>query len=210
MFKSRRRRGSGRSSGKRRKLYWGGLLAQGNGITLDPDSVVSFWIKWPSGLRVDTVEDGVGEVEPCDETWAKCLCNSFIWLGSQSVSGLSENLGVSVTFGAITWDADVDPSRFHETISNDTFPVPSLDYTKDWIIRQPFQFCRSNQFATATTAQFQESRAQRKLPPNTGVIGLLSAVTIIADDPTVIDVNFSIDTRYLLRAGYYQPNTFSR
>lgn len=113
-------------------------------------------------------------------------------------------------FGALAFDGGAIPG-FYElgSFANGSSavapPHPFVDGDDDWIIRVPGQFVSRSgfpQFVTSSTELFEESRAMRKLPPGTGVLGVLGFINVTNTTSVIAHVDWSIDCRMALRSGY--------
>jgi len=197
------RRFSGRRrSGLRRSLRWTGALYQADNITLDAEigqaQWASAWVRWPSG-KVDPRDD---QLTPSDETLVRSIQQITVaWLGI-----LSFTPPVSICCGLIAFDGGQYPefyeaSIFQEGASFVAPPNPSFAPQEDWIIRAPFQFVSDGSFATMNSERFIESRAMRKLPPNTGVLAVL-AVDNLTASPATVTLTWSWDVRVCMKSGY--------
>lgn len=200
----RRRRSFRRGSSRKvRKVYWNGFNFAGVGQVLRPSfghgDVASFWAKWPSGtpdFGNDQI-DNEGVQTPSDETLIKVLLNGQVRLPDQAALA-----PLLVTVGLITWEART-PADFEAVITEGQIPNPAIEWSADWIIRQPYSFTLEGFFEIATTAQFQESRAMRKLPPNTGILCCVALGTPLGAVEDAITVDWIIDGRLCLKSGYY-------
>lgn len=202
-----KRHSRSRSRGSR-KTRWVGGVFQGSNIPFaagspaigSPYTWVSFWAKWPAG----EVDPQSQRVEPSDETLVRTLVRSQI-----GVLVTDGNI-LDIVVGLIAFDGGDFPN-FYEAApftSNSALvapPNPIIDADDDWIIRQPYHS------VSATGLPFQppsleervwtESRAMRKLPPNTGVLAVVAVTNVLALVP-IVSLNWNIDMRLAVRSGY--------
>lgn len=204
-FGARRHRRTSRSS---RKTYWEGAVWQGQNILFaagspfigGPYTWVSFWIRYPSG----SVDPSDLRVVPSDETLARLLIR-----GQLSVQPGTGNI-LDIVLGVLAFDGGDFPDFYEQGVftSNVSLvapPNPIVDPGDDWIIRQPIFSVTATglQFAplSVENERWTESRAMRKLPPNTGLLAVLAPVNVLDLAPTQA-LNWSFDFRYALRSGY--------
>jgi len=109
---------------------------------------------------------------------------------------------VTVVYGLIAWDS-IDPETFENVVTTGIAPNPAWAPFYDWIIRVPFTFTTTGQVEVIAAETFINSRAMRKLPPNTGVLACLGQQQPTEEGGGSTDVNFMFDVRHLLRQGYY-------
>lgn len=201
-----RRRRTGRSSRKTRWLgsLWQGLnvlMAAGSPSIGSPYQWVSFWLKWPAGSE-DPLADH--RVEPSDETLVRTLLRtSLTWQANTPDV-------YQACFGAIAFDGGDFPDFYEQGsfVSNVSLvapPNPIIDSDDDWIIRQPYANTNFTGFSFTNppleNQLWTESRAMRKLPPNTGVLAVLAVSNALSLAPTVA-LNWSLDARLAVRSGY--------
>lgn len=199
-----RRGRSGRSS---RKTRWQYAFWQG-GVTADSDLVggvynyFTFWLKWPAD-RV-TVVDAVGTpgIAPSDETVVRQLCRLNVTL-DPTTAGFRSPL--NVVFGAIGFDGGADPTPYDlATFSGGTAfrpPHPILDAHDDWMMRIPMNFLYASNQVPSLEDVFVQSKAKRKMPPGTGVLGVIGVGNVLEDD-LQSTFYWSIDWRAAVRSGY--------
>jgi len=169
--------------------------------------VISAWFKWPSGLvnfsSTDAQGSNEGAVEPSDETLVKTILSTNCTLNLQGA--LQSHFLATGVFGLICWDAspssavDIDVA----VIASGQVPNPARDMGADWIIRQPFSFTRDNFAIAPQDSIFIASRAMRKLPPRTGILGVFGYEAVLGSPETEVDFDVQIDCRMLFKSGYY-------
>lgn len=205
----RRFKRSRRTSGsKRRKTYWNTANFVGQNIDLALGDVASSWAKWPSGLFDPrfTGPTGAPQLAPSEETWTRAVVQSTTQVPVQGT--LPQTLPMQVVVGLIAWDSpnQADALSLENAVTNigsaGSAPSPTLRGDFDWIIRIPFCYIADNLFSFAADATFLNSRAMRKLPPTTGVLWCVSALQPL-DTGATTTINWSLDVRFLLKAGYY-------
>jgi len=202
------RKSARRGTTKRRKTYWNSSVFVGQGIDLTVTDVASSWAKWPSALFDPrfTGPTGAPQLSPSDETWTRGVLNQTVELPLQGV--VQEQLPCTVVVGLIAWDAasQADAESLEEVVTSiadpGSAPSPTLRGDYDWIIRTPFCFTRDSIFSFAADATFLNTRAMRKLPPTTGVLWCISALQPLDTEATTT-VGWTLDVRFLLKAGYY-------
>lgn len=200
-----RRRSRRSSSSKVRKTHWEGGLFQGN-LQFQTDLAgaytwVSFWARWPSDF-----------IEPSDATFPMPSDETLVRSIVQIAMGTTADSIVNFVYGLIAFDGGRTPD-FYETA---TFvqgsalvspPNPAVDYSEDWIIRQPIGLIGLLGEATAEYSfpmqapTFVESRAMRKLPPGTGILGVLGGINVLSSEP-VVPLRWTVDQRMAIRSGY--------
>jgi len=178
-----------------RKKYWSGHKFSASDLTIDGVDVVSSWARWPSGLR-DPESD---EVMAQDETYSRVILGGIVSLQINVVPAAHP---VTVVYGLIAWDS-IDPETFENVVTTGIAPNPAWAPFYDWIIRVPFTFTTTGQVEVIAAETFINSRAMRKLPPNTGVLACLGQQQPTEEGGGSTDVNFCFDVRHLLRQGYY-------
>lgn len=199
------RRRTGRSSRKTRwnQGVWQGLnivFAAGSQAIGSPYSWVSFWAKWPAG-HDDPVSN---HLEPSDETLVRSLMRtSLTWqAGTPDI--------YEACFGLIAFDGGDFPDFYEQGsyVSNVSLvapPNPIVDADDDWIIRQPYFNTSFTGFSftnpSLEDATWTESRAMRKLPPDTGILAVLAVTNVLSLAP-VISLNWAADFRLAIRSGY--------
>lgn len=197
-------RRSRRGSNKIRKVRWVDAHVWSNEVvTVAAGDRATWWAVWPEG----TVESQYVNLPtaPSDETLIRT-----IWWPTVSVDSPPEGQAWFVTFGFVAWDTQ-DPDAFQATFwgpSNlDGGPDPYYN-GPDWIIKHTFIVANPNSgidYAFAQVPQCTEyvtSRAMRKLPPLTGVLGVVSFHPGNALIGT-LDVTFGVASRCALKSGYY-------
>lgn len=194
-----------RSGGQRRKLNWqNGFLACRDFTLTNNFNTLTGWFKWPSGLRN---EGGGGfssqEIVPVDETLVKTIVSANVTLDLFGVTQSAAN--VVCCFGLIAWDAgpqsagDLDGALVDPLV----VPNPAADGTAEWIIRLPFCFTRDNFSIGNIASEFISSRAMRKLPPRTGILGVLGVNMPLDNSTDNCDIDATIDVRMLFKSGAY-------
>lgn len=206
----RRFRGRSAHRGRRssRKTRWVESVWQGLNIAFlagspamgSPYTWVSFWAKWPAG-KADPLSD---RLEPSDETLVRSLLRS----------SLTWDPGVADVYqaclGLIAFDGGEFPDFYENGIftSNTSFvapPHPLVEGFDDWIIRQPYFNTNFTGFSftnpSLEDSKWTESRAMRKLPPDTGILAVLGVTNVLSLAP-VIQLNWAMDCRLAVRSGY--------
>lgn len=206
-FRGRRQ---GRRQSKSRKTRWLGniwqgsnvVLAAGSPVTGTPYTWVSQWAKWPAG-SIDPQSD---RVEPSDETLVRVVQRWSLAFGS-GVGNVFQ-----VTLGTIAFDGGEFPEFYEGGIftSNSSFvapPHPIVNADDDWILRSSYFSTTGTGLAFSPTSLedgtlWCQSRAMRKLPPNTGVLLVLAINNVLDEIAPVQAINWSVDTRLAARSGY--------
>jgi len=200
MSPTRRSRRSGRSSS--RKTYWAGSQWVGNEVTFADDaSSASFWARWPSNFNdPHTVANSV---TPSDETLVRTILNMQMLTNDDIISFVTAPK--IMTFGLIAFDGGQSPD-FYDAVSfaqgaSVGPPLPASQPGEDWIIRLPMIFQQANSFQGPVATQFIESKAMRKLPPGTGLLGVLEYSDVLG---VLGETNwsFGFDIRMAFRSGY--------
>jgi len=195
----------GRSSRRpRRNVKWLGAQWAFANLTMNArpgeSQWTSFWVRWPSSA-VDQASVSQGSM-PLDETLVRTILNcQLVW---QAVAPGVTN-PVFATLGLIAFDGGQFPEFYDLTIFQEgaSFvapPNPNLENDDDWIIRLPFVFCTDGAIQQPGSNLFIESRAQRKLPPGTGLLAVLAAYSVI-DEANTPTFYFGADFRCLLKSG---------
>jgi len=202
-FRRKASRRGRRSSSSRRRVNWVASFFQGNSIVLDQPSVAVYWAKWPSGLTGDISGTG-GTILPAavDDTWIRALVEGNVKLHTHGAVPTTNT--TTVAFGLIAWDT-ANPAALEATVvGNDVAPSPVLNAGLDWLLRIPFTFVQDNFVLSISADTWINSRAMRKLPPNTGILGCLAAVDYLDTDATPIQtVSWNFDVRGAYKAGGY-------
>lgn len=203
-----RRRRSHRSSRKsNRKVYWNGFVFGGASISFRPSfgrgDVATLWAKWPSNQQdfgtSSDVEGTEGFQTPSDETLVKTLLNSEVhW----QVDNPPNDHKLTIVVGLIPWMSR-NATELEAVQTVNTVPNPAYEWSADWIIRQPYVMSLPNFYKTATTAQFQESRAMRKLPPDTGILCCIGVGDPLGGTEDEVVLDWIVDGRLCLKSGYY-------
>jgi len=172
----RRFRGRPRAAaGKRRSVKWGSAAFFGREVPLldafitTPPEVASFWFRWPSNIPDPANADNIPE----EDTWIKC----YNFFNCSSSTGGPQVPGAQFIYaGLIAWDC-IEPTIYDNAQTQGIFPSPS-DGNWDWIWRTcaPFNLLNSVQGLNTSFGAENEfhSKSMRKLPPGTGVVGLVS------------------------------------
>jgi len=205
-----RRRRSSRRSGPKRKLYWTGATFSANQIELANagfGEVMSAWFKWPSGLQdfggASATDVNEGFVTASDETLVKTILSTNCTLNLQGV--LQDHFLCTGVVGLLTWDASIVSANDVDVVVDPSgiVPNPARDYSADWIIRQPFSFCRDNFSIAPQESIFITSKAMRKLPPRTGILFVFGFEDILASPEESVEWDLQVDCRMLFKSGYY-------
>lgn len=200
-----------RSAGKKRKMYWQGATFSANQVEMANagfGETVSAWVKWPSGTLNfsggSATDEGEGFPEQSDETLVRTISTLKVDAPVQGV--LPGALLATFCFGMICWDATTVSAQDIDVAVNPsgTIPNPARDWAADWIFRVPVPFTADNFFGAPTDRLFLESRAMRKLPPRTGILGVFGYEDILAGPEEVIKWTWQLDLRMLFKQGYYQ------
>jgi len=197
-----------RSGRKSRKSYWNGFQFQGQEVSIQiapgQGTTASFWAKWPSQIPDgSTGVETLGFPTASDETLVRSITGANMTLRLRGV--LQDTVIVSAVFGLIAWDSGPTTANDLELAINDPgiIPNPAIDWGNDWIVRLPFQFTRDNFSLTNQAESFIVSRAMRKLPPGTGILGILGGLSLLAEGTDALEFDWAIDGRLLLKSGYY-------
>jgi len=199
-----------RRSGSKRKLYWSGATFSANQVGLANAGLgetVSFWVKWPSGLinfsGGSPTDAGESFPEANDETLIRLISSLKVDAPVQGV--LPGALLATWCFGVIAWDATSVSAVDLDVAINDSgvVPNPARELAADWVFRVPVPFTSDNFFGAPTDRIFLESRAMRKLPPRTGLLGVFGYEDILATPEEVIKFTWQLDIRTLFKQGYY-------
>jgi len=154
---------------RRRAVDWWGGWFFGNAINFgssDGETVANFWFVWPRGVE-DPDSDNFS-AEP-DDTLVRTL--SGFNLATDNLSEQVNSAGI-VYFGLHAWDA-VEPLDFGLTTG--VFPNPR-DQGHDWIWRCVVPIVVENNINVGGPGNdiTGQSKAMRKLPKSTGIVGLIS------------------------------------
>jgi len=203
-FRRSSRRGRSRKSGRR--TFWTHGLWQADAIVSSTDlpgddyNWYSFWFRWPSGF--EDINTGSTTPQGSDETLVRVVSSL-----SSSYEGLASFVPpLDLVFGLIAFDGGSKPefydlATFGSVGSFVAPPHPVVDASDDWIIRIPFNFMTDGAFGSVTSESFIQSRAQRKLPPGTGILGVVGPSNLVGD-PTTPTNSWSWDVRMAIRSGY--------
>lgn len=192
----RRSRGGRRSSRKVRWLNSHVWLSQ---ESFTPDTLATWWLKQPSN-SVDIFLATQGS-EPADETLIRTL-----WWPYATKFTDNQNTGF-FSFGAICFDS-LDPAALEAIIwpgGSAALPDPYFG-ADDWILKKTYVVTGGSQGAGLASVSYfptmdfdMQSRAQRKLPPDTGVLGVCSWHQ--ADGDTVT-WSVGVESRIAVKSGY--------
>lgn len=195
----RRRHHGGRKSARR--VRWLGSHVWFESEAFPHLTIATWWLKQP-GDTVNLFLATEGS-EPSDETLIRTL-----WWPVVSVNNSSVLTGTGfLTFGVIAFDSE-DPVLFQAQIfaggSSDT-PDPYYSST-DWILRKQYIFPGASAPGLSTvifypTTDFDmQSRAMRKCPPGTGILGVLSWHSPNLGQTATLSAG--VDGRIALKSGY--------
>jgi len=148
-------------------------------------------------------EQGEGLMEASDETVVKTIISANVKANLQGV--VQANLCATAVFGILAWEASVNTAVDLDVAvqPSGTVPNPARDFGADWIIRIPMTFTVDN-FSIGNIADiFIASRAMRKLPPRTGLLGCFGYEAILAGPDAVLTWTWQYDIRHLFKSGYY-------
>jgi len=182
-------------AGHKRQVQWGGAYFLGSEVQFipvgpnEPSDVVNFWFRWPTGNPDPLNNDDT----PPECTLIKTMSAPVIRTDNTSTQA---NDQIIIFAGLISWDA-IEPLDFGVTAG--VFPNPA-DASFDWIWRTTFLLQQQNTVISASTGGTEStyiSKAMRKLPPGTGVVGLLSMVNFSG---VTLRVSWSWDVRYAVKA----------
>lgn len=188
-------RSRGRSNRKSRKSYWSGFRFTGVGVELAGVDVATAWAHWPSGLR----DPDSGEITAQDETIVRCLVGATVDVAFD-VTGPNPFVAV---LGLIAWDS-ISPNDLHKVVTVGAAPNPAWGAQYDWIVRIPFTFTGTGTVEVTAADTWINSRAMRKLPPNTGLLACLGLQDpILGIDSDTYTMGWSADFRMLFKQGYY-------
>lgn len=170
----RRRRSRGRrSSGSRRKIEWIGSHVWITHQGFAHGDMATWWLKWPAG-HVDD-RGAVNFFESVDDTLVRLMWTPYLFVDTPSTPEVH-----FWTFGAIAFDAE-DADSLEGNIFNASALIAPDPYfaADDWILRKVYIDCVSSETGGndgffPTMDWDMQSRAMRKLPPNRGVLGVLS------------------------------------
>jgi len=185
------RRRSVRSSARRAVNWQGGWITSNSPQVFNHGDVAVFWSYWPAG-QPDFTFDPPFVNEP-DQTVIRTLVKFNLIDNTPAVpSGFW-------TFGITPFDA-VNPESY-DVVHVGPGIVPDPFYPgEDWMIRIQYA---SPTFDSDFLGHFQtvesdvQSRAMRKLPPGTGLLGCLSWNA--GDGATIKNVNFAIGTNHAIK-----------
>lgn len=179
---------------------WQGNVTAESAIEATPWNMFTFWLKWP-GDRVRQNDDGF--LEPSDETVVRQLCRLNFSIDPPTAGQLGTPR--LVCFGAIGFDGGATPNDYELTTFNDASafspPHPLRDAQDDWMMRIPANFLFAGNQVPSLEDVFVQSKAKRKMPPGTGVLGVIAMGNLFADDQTNT-LSFSVDWRAAVRTGY--------
>lgn len=181
-----RRFGMGRSV---RKTRWTGAIMQAD-VILETGNIqrewVTFWAKWPAG-RFDpqtTDLDGNTRLEPSDET----LVRTITHLSGVFELDQSPGIGVpakSIAYGLISFDGGDFPEAYEGAVFSSTSlfqpPNPATDLQDDWIWRYEVGGLVTRESFGNVSPFDEESKAKRKLPPGTGILGVVGMADFVND-----------------------------
>jgi len=179
-----------------------------NGISTGNYTWVSFWFKWPAGhfiVPFPGAPDAGLKLEPSDETLVRTR-SAFNGLATYNANA-GRIASYDVAIGLIAWDAGEFPGAFDLGTFNSNSslfapPHPIVDIDDDWILRDTYPFAHFNPAALSVNApdSYYQSLAKRKLPPDTGILGVIGAANTIDEQGLVMD--WSWDCRVAVRTGY--------
>jgi len=201
----RHRRHTRRSGGKARQVRWinSHMWSDLGQIGFQSGDRAVAWMKWPAG-HINTQFD-ILLPEPSDETLIRS-----IWWPSLTRPGTDLN-PVNVefwSFGLIAWDA-FDPNLLDRQLifANDLSAPDPYFGSDDWILKHTFIVNSPDgaDFATSIPpgAESQvQSRAMRKLPPDTGILGVLSLHQQASAGGDTCSATFGLECRLAVKSGY--------
>jgi hypothetical protein len=168
--------------------------------SFDNHTALTFWLKWPA----DTISPYTEELEPADETLIRMIANSNVLLNTDVLDFAVAP--IHFCFGAIAFDAsEAGAGDYQLAAYGDASvacpPRPITDGDADWILRQPFIFQAGNSYQGPVATQFIESRAQRKLPPTTGILGMFQFFDVQGLVGST-SWSFGLDVRMAFKSGY--------
>jgi len=144
-------------------------------------------------------DEGQERLEPSDETLVRTLSFPSVIV----TPGTLDQGPVEVVCGLLAFDGGSVPSSYDLAVFdvNSAFapPNPATDPTDDWIIRTPYL---ANLVSVPLVPQQAESKSKRKLPPDTGILGVIGTINLITLASYTITVNFTWDVRLAVRSGY--------
>jgi len=193
------RRGRGRrgSSAKRRSVDW--YHAEFHGLNIQFGSVTgeeltgSFWALYPASIPDPLNEDFAREP---DCTLVRTFSTLVLSTKNNDAGNDQVQEPVRAAAGLIAWDS-IDPV---DNILSDQFPNP-LDGSHDWLWRDVFCSNFTNTInAGPGDYLFQNSKGQRKLPKNTGVLACVSCEfpdSGLTIEPLTVD--WMWDIRFLVK-----------
>jgi len=193
----RGRRSFRTGSSSRRSVKWGGMHWYGRLVPLAdwystvPSDVYTFWLRWPSGIADPSTAFNIPE----EDTFIKSL--NYLSVGMNN-GGAQANYPCFAGFGLIAWDA-IEPSLLDNTITAGSAPSP-FDLNYDWIWTN-FVGSDVENFVTGGGTQNGAeslfiSKAQRKLPPGTGV---LACCSLASARNAALLVNFEWSCRFAVK-----------
>lgn len=201
----RKRMRTSRRSRSNRKTYWSAANFTVDGAFQD-GSWFCDWIKWPSGSVSDPQQPALYPTAE-DETVVRMVISG----NAHWNSGVGSGNPSTLYFGIIAFDGG-NPTLWSGN-SGGSLPTPALiqpplpftDSGQDWLIRVPFYAMTPDTgFNTPNpmTTDYTSSRAKRKLPPGTGLLGVLEYLEPFTPAQSNA-VQTAIDIRYCLKSGYY-------
>lgn len=195
-----RRRRFAHGSRKLRQLDWIGFQFTFSEQGFDDGTCLSFWARWPSG-GIDPQLSPFASSN--DATLTRSLWN-FQILRNDNVL-LPVTSPQWFTLGLIAFDGGGSPdfwsgSALNPATSDVMPPRPFSDQGDDWILRAPLIFQQGNSYQGPVQDLWTSSKAQRKMPPDTGILLVMEF-----NDPLGVlpSGNFSggLDLRMLIRSG---------
>lgn len=122
-------------------------------------------------------------------------------------------LPTNIVVAAIAFDGGLNPNFYQGatfTVEDDQPPPhPILQPEDDWIIRIPVGVVYPPASGEGAVAQEFEhnqammiSKAQRKLPPSVGILGMFAVYSPVGADNENFSYSWVIDSRSCLKSGY--------
>jgi len=212
----RRRRSAGRSRSNR-KTRWTGGIFQGD-VTLAGDvngvgsgffEWVSFWFKWPAGHVGPHIAGNPANVvtdsrlEPSDETLIRTRSTFHVLTAYDITPNVSQTWDVVI--GLIAFDGGSNPEILdlatHSPSSGFAPPNPAISPDDDWLLRNVYGVARINPESFDDLADsYLQSLAKRKLPPDTGILGVIGVANLLED--AFMSLTWNWDVRMAVRTGY--------
>ena len=180
----RSRRLRGRT--QRRRSHWlGADIYSSTGGSYTNQDAITFWAKWPSGTVQPAGNNplGIETVEPKDETVVKSFVQVDFSAGPPGILG--DDYQVQVGFGLIAWET-MNPENFDIGVFSgspidftiEQPPRPILEPNLQWLYHQTYSGSGTGTlfpFVQGVGTDIQNaSKAQRKLPQNTGLLMVIN------------------------------------